>query len=242
MVRYSQLAMRSCFDVQVICMQKIVLTIAGIFLLSFFGCTNTHSQSSPPARDLPAPIAIPDVSEDVTEAIASTDLSGDLWTQLQQQNTHYFVLMRHALAPGTGDPANFQLEDCSTQRNLSAAGREQAKRTGEAFKQRGIRVDCVLSSQWCRCLETAELLDIAEVEGFPPLNSFFRDRDREPQQTALVREFMRDRGDSRGVTVMVTHFVNVSALSNVNASSGEMVVMRVKEGDRLEVVGQIEGF
>lgn len=212
--------------------------LAGILILGLFGCENTNSQN----QNSPPQISTPDVPEEVTEAIASADSSGDLWSQLRQKEGHYFVVMRHALAPGTGDPANFRVDDCSTQRNLSAEGREQAKRTGEAFKQQGIVVDRVLSSQWCRCLETAQLMDIGEVEEFPPINSFFRDRSKEPQQTSLVREFMGDRKDSRGVTVMVTHFVNISALSNLSVSSGEMVVMRVTEEDRVEVVGQIEAF
>ncbi|MDR9405413.1 MAG: histidine phosphatase family protein [Halothece sp. Uz-M2-17] len=181
-----------------------------------------------------------------------------LWSKLQEAETHYFVLMRHALAPGTGDPPNFELGDCSTQRNLSEEGRMQARRTGEAFKDRNIEVDQVLSSrrlrrnqvpapattvgQWCRCLETAKLLDLGEVEPFPPLNSFFRDRSTEPEQTAQVREFMREQEESSGITVMVTHFVNISALSGSGVSSGQMVVMEVNPENQLQVVGQIDAL
>ena len=165
-----------------------------------------------------------------------------LWSKLQEAETHYFVLMRHALAPGTGDPPNFELGDCSTQRNLSEEGRMQARRTGEAFKDRNIEVDQVLSSQWCRCLETAELLDLGVVKPFPPLNSFFRDRSTEPKQTAQAREFMREQEESSGVTVMVTHFVNISALSRSGVSSGEMVVMEVNPENQLQVVGQIDAL
>lgn len=146
--------------------------------------------------------------------------------------------MRHALAPGTGDPANFQLADCTTQRNLSAAGREQARQTGAIFRQQEIVVTRVLSSQWCRCLETAELLALGPVEPFAPLNSFFRDRSTRDAQTAKVRDFMRAQA-TPGVTVMVTHFVNIAALSDRNIASGAMVILRLNDQDALEIVGQI---
>ncbi|MFE4106123.1 histidine phosphatase family protein [Almyronema epifaneia] len=166
-----------------------------------------------------------------------------LWSLLQQAETHYFVLIRHAFAPGTGDPANFQLNDCSTQRNLSAVGQAQARRTGAAFKQRNIAVRQVLSSQWCRCLETAELMEIGTVQPFAPLNSFFGDRRPQgPQQTAQIRAFMREQTANAGVTVMVTHAVNITALSGASVASGEMVVIQVDRQNQLEVLGQIEAL
>ncbi|NER00757.1 MAG: histidine phosphatase family protein [Cyanothece sp. SIO2G6] len=147
--------------------------------------------------------------------------------------------MRHALAPGTGDPAIFKLDDCSTQRNLSAEGRAQAERTGNAFQQKNVAVERVLSSQWCRCLDTATLMAVGEVEPFPPLNSFFRDRSTEPAQTAQVQQFMLEQQGNPGVTVMVTHFVNISAIAGIGPSSGEMVVMRLNDQNQLEVLGAI---
>lgn len=240
MAKYWSVMVRSLFNIHGITMKRTM--ISGLLLLGLLGCENTDIRDSPVSSPISTPNATEEVKEEAIEAIASDDSAGDLWSQLRKKEGHYFVLMRHALAPGTGDPANFRVDDCSTQRNLSAEGREQARRTGEAFKARGIVVDLVLSSQWCRCLQTAQLLDIGEVEEFLPLNSFFRDRSTEPSQTASVREYMRDLGDARGVTVMVTHFVNIVALSDINASSGEMVVMRVTEGDLVEVLGQIEAF
>lgn len=192
------------------------------------GTSSSGASSSPEAG-----------AESETAIAPSSDDS--LWARLQQADQRYFVLMRHAIAPGTGDPANFQLADCSTQRNLSEAGRDQARRTGDAFQQRGIMIDQVLSSQWCRCLETAELMDVGDVEPFPPLNSFFRDRSSGPEQTAQVRAFMTEQ-DNPGVTLMVTHFVNISALSGSGVSSGEMVVMQVNDQEELEVVGELEPF
>jgi phosphohistidine phosphatase SixA len=192
------------------------------------GVVEVPPVESPPDPEPPPPVAV--------------DPGADLWSQLQQAETHYFVLMRHALAPGTGDPANFQLNDCSTQRNLSEAGREQARRTGAEFQQRGIVVSQVLSSQWCRCLETAELLGLGPVEPFVPLNSFFRDRSTAAAQTEQVRQFMREHPQTPGVTIMVTHFVNVSALGGAGVASGEMVVMQVTGDDNVDVVGRLEAF
>jgi hypothetical protein len=84
------------------------------------------------------------------------------------------VLFRHALAPGTGDPANFTLGDCSTQRNLNDQGRADSRAIGQAFQDKGINVGRVLTSQWCRCVETAELAFPGQVEEEPVFNSFFR--------------------------------------------------------------------
>lgn len=126
-----------------------------------------------------------------TSAPFSTVEEEALWTQLREADEEtYVVLLRHAIAPGTGDPANFQLDDCSTQRNLSDVGRQQAREIGKAFRDRNIPVTKVLSSQWCRCLETAELMDIAPVEPFSPLNSFFRDRSTAESQTAQVKDYV----------------------------------------------------
>jgi len=209
----------------------------GIIGLSVTGCAHWGSQTSSPTIQGSA------TDQTQTETgTKSTDAEDRLWSQLQQAETHYFVLMRHALAPGTGDPPNFELEDCSTQRNLSEEGRVQAKRTGEAFQQRDIEVDQVLSSQWCRCLDTAKLMDLGPVKPFPPLNSFFRDRSTQSEQTAAVRQLMREQQETPGVTVMVTHFVNISALSGSGVSSGEMVVMAVNPENQLEVVGRIDPF
>ncbi|HIK16487.1 MAG TPA: histidine phosphatase family protein [Leptolyngbyaceae cyanobacterium M33_DOE_097] len=83
----------------------------------------------------------------------------------------YVAVMRHAIAPGTGDPGNFRLGDCQTQRNLSETGRQQARRLGQLLRDRQVPVTRVLSSQWCRCLETARLLDLGQVEPFPILTA-----------------------------------------------------------------------
>lgn len=210
--------------------------IIGLLLFGLVSCAGSPP-SPPPVADVePAPILEPEPA--APEEIAVVE--GDIWSQLRQADTHYYVLMRHAIAPGTGDPANFQLNDCSTQRNLSEAGRDQARRTGDVFRENNVAVGQVFSSEWCRCLETAELMDLAPVERFPVINSFFRDRAQEPEQTQQLREFMVDNRDEPGVTVLVTHFVNVAAIAGSGVSSGEMVVMRVNEQDETEIVELIE--
>ena len=161
-----------------------------------------------------------------------------LWTQLQKGDG-YVVMMRHALAPGVGDPSNFRLNDCSTQRNLSATGRQQAERIGKAFRDRKIPIASVRSSQWCRCLETAKLLNLKPVEAFPPLNSFFSNASTKKQQTEAVRRLVLASRTAQGVTILVTHQVNITALTNVVPASGESVVLRAK-GQTIEVVGQLQ--
>jgi hypothetical protein len=219
--------------------------IAGLLLLIILtGCHTVDPQSSgaQPETQSSASVSLQTESSPGTLSDRSPieeTRDDDLWSQLSQADAHYFVLMRHALAPGTGDPENFQLADCSTQRNLSEEGSRQAQLTGEAFRRQEIPVRQVLSSQWCRCLETAERMNLGPVQPFPPLNSFFRDRNLGPEQTAQLREFMLTQPNSPGVTVMVTHFVNISALSGMGAASGELVIMQVSDDSQLEVVGRI---
>jgi phosphohistidine phosphatase SixA len=160
-----------------------------------------------------------------------------LWAALADGG--HVALMRHAHAPGTGDPDNFRLEDCSTQRNLDEFGREQARRTGDAFRDHGVEVGQVLSSQWCRCLETAELLGLGAVEPFPPLNSFFGDRARGPDQTEAVRALLADADPDGPSLVMVTHQVNITALTDIFPRSGEIVVLRLGGPEMFETIGSI---
>jgi phosphohistidine phosphatase SixA len=148
-------------------------------------------------------------------------------------------LLRHALAPGGGDPAHFKVEDCATQRNLSEAGRQQARAIGAAFRRNGITAARVLSSRWCRCLDTARLLDLGPVEPFPPLDSFFAHPERAGPQTMALREFLArpDAGPSR---VLVTHQVNITALANVVPRSGELIVVQSLADGRVRVIGRLD--
>ena len=155
------------------------------------------------------------------------------WDALEQPGA--MAIMRHALAPGTGDPSEFRLGDCATQRNLDERGREQARRIGEAFRARGIAFEQVLSSQWCRTRETADLLDLGPVSDAPSLNSFFQDFATREQQTRETRALI---GSAEGRLMLVTHQVNISALTGRGTRSGEVLVIRETDGD-IEILGSI---
>jgi phosphohistidine phosphatase SixA len=133
------------------------------------------------------------------------------------------ALIRHADAPGVSDPDGFVLADCSTQRNLSDGGRAQAARIGAAFREHGIAVDQVLTSGWCRCVDTATLAFGAAVV-WSPHNSFFRDDGAGVAQTAEVRARVAE-WTGPGALILVTHQVNVTALTDIFPASGEIVVL-----------------
>lgn len=132
------------------------------------------------------------------------------------------VLLRHAHAPGTGDPANFRLGDCTTQRNLDDTGRAQARRIGERLRAAGVTAT-VASSAWCRTQETAALLDLGQVQVLPILNSFFADSAAGPPQTAALRAVVAE--PASGLRIMVTHQVNITALTGIFPADAEMVVV-----------------
>lgn len=154
---------------------------------------------------------------------------------LEHPGTH--AIMRHALAPGMGDPPGFRLDDCSSQRNLDDQGRAQARRLGEAFKATGIRFDKVLTSQWCRCRETAALLEMGTPSTFSGLNSFFQDRSTAAAQTEQVRGFLRALPTDEKV-LLVTHQVNITALTGRGVSSGEVLLIQSDPDGVIRVIGE----
>jgi len=166
---------------------------------------------------------------------AQAEASEALWSLLKAGGQ--VVVMRHAATDSSaGDRDTMRLEDCSTQRNLSASGRDDARRIGAAFKARGIIVDDVRSSIWCRCLDTATLA-FGTVNQWLPLNSFFRNREREPNQTRAMRELVsRHRG---GTLVFVTHQVNITALTGLYPDEGEMIIL-TPQGDGFTVAGRLK--
>ena len=148
------------------------------------------------------------------------------------------AIMRHALAPGLGDSASFALDDCATQRNLDARGRAQAREIGAAARAAGVTVDRVLTSQWCRCRDTARLLDLGPVEDLPALNSFFRDRSRADAQTAELRKFLLGRHPEETV-ILVTHYVNIAALTGRGVASGEVLLLEIGRDGAISAVDGI---
>ena len=158
------------------------------------------------------------------------------WAALREGG--HVAVVRHASAPGTGDPPGFRLADCATQRNLSPAGRHEAKAIGDAFRKHAVRVAGVYSSQWCRCLETARLMGLGEVTPFPPLNSFFEAPEREPAQMAALRSWLAEQ-PLDGTVVLVTHQVVITSLTGIFPAAGQIVVARTADDGSLDVVGRI---
>lgn len=145
----------------------------------------------------------------------------------------HVLFLRHASAPGFGDPPGFRIGDCATQRNLDAAGRAQARALGERLRKAGITKARVLSSEWCRCRETAELLGLGPVEAAPALNSFFgKHEEREPRIKA-VRALLAKLPRDGPPVVLVTHQVVITGLTGEGIGSGGGAVFRLgKDGPR----------
>ena len=146
------------------------------------------------------------------------------------------IFMRHALAPGTADPKNFNINDCSTQRNLNEEGRSQSKRIGNFFKNKNIRIDKVLSSEWCRCKDTANIA-FGNFQTFSALNSFYEARfaKNKSKQIKELKSFLNN-WESDSNLIIVTHYVLISSLLNRTTSSGEMIITDKK----LNIFGNLE--
>ncbi|MEO3677658.1 histidine phosphatase family protein [Rheinheimera sp. FR7-31] len=148
------------------------------------------------------------------------------------------LMMRHTLAPGTGDPAGFVLEDCNTQRNLSSEGRQQAKRWGELLRQQHSGDITLYSSQWCRCLDTGRLMGLTPPTPLPLLNSFFAGRgDGDKQTQALLQRF--STAQTAQPTVLVTHQVNFTALTGIFPRSGEAAILALPLTQPARVLARI---
>jgi broad specificity phosphatase PhoE len=158
------------------------------------------------------------------------------WAELRDGRA--LALLRHATAPGVGDPDGFKLGDCATQRNLSATGRAQARAIGDLFRSNDIAQAEVHSSEWCRCLDTAALLGLGDVKPLDLLNSFFGDRADGTAQSAALVAWIRSRNPQRPV-LLVTHQVNISALVGTAAGSGEIIFVRAPVNEPLEIIGRI---
>ncbi len=162
-----------------------------------------------------------------------------IWDSLQGSNPKgYVLLMRHALAPGVGDPDNFSVNDCSTQRNLSPEGKQDARDIGAWLKRQKVKIYRVESSRWCRARDTAQLLNIGKVRSNRNLDSLFQHSDPNGHpQTAAIRKRIIDHREQRGLLVFVGHYVNVMALTGVALDSGEGVLVRASADGKIEVKG-----
>ena len=151
----------------------------------------------------------------------------------------HIVMIRHAYAPGSGDPANFKIGDCATQRNLDDRGRSQARAIGDWLRSKGIKDAKIYSSQWCRCLETATLLGLGPVAELPALDSFYgKPQNREPDIKAL-RSFIATLPADGELIIFVTHYVTILEITGEGVSPGEGVVLKIKEGGAYDVLGSL---
>jgi phosphohistidine phosphatase SixA len=158
------------------------------------------------------------------------------WTALRQGGS--VALMRHAEAPGgAGDPAGFKLDDCATQRNLSATGRAQASAAGAMLKAQGVSLAKILASPWCRCVETARLMELGPVQVADAFSNAFVLHQRRDALKEGARAII-DAWTS-GTLLVVTHGANIQALTGDNPASGEIIVVAPRSGASLRVIGRI---
>ena len=148
------------------------------------------------------------------------------------------IFIRHAIAPGGGDPENFKLSDCSTQRNLDYQGIEQSKKMGLFFKQNNIPIDRVLSSEWCRCKDTAKFA-FGNYKTFNALNSFFSakfQKNKKKQVKSLINFI--NKWDGKGNLILITHYVVILEIINKTVLSGEIVITN----KNLDFIGSITDY
>ena len=171
------------------------------------------------------------------QADPNTHANEATWALLKQGGQ--VVLVRHALTePGVGDPPDFVLGDCQTQRNLSDAGRQEARRLGAAFRSRGIPIARVLSSPWCRCTETAKLAFGSAETSAALGNLFYQPQNRE-RQVAAFRALVAKAPRKPGNLILVTHGSTVLAFTGVSPATAEMVVVTPSLDGPLQVAGRI---
>ena len=144
------------------------------------------------------------------------------WQPAKEGNK--IILIRHSIAPGSGDPSGFQIKDCKTQRNLSKEGIKQSKKIGKLFKINQIKIDQVLSSQWCRCKDTAKYA-FKNFETLKALNSFYDEKfyKFKDKQIKSLRKLIKN-WDGVNNLIFVTHYVVISEMLNIGVSSGEIVI------------------
>ena len=157
------------------------------------------------------------------------------WSEILDQPKFNVIFLRHALAPGYGDPSEFDISDCKTQRNLNEEGRNQARSIGLELKMKGVFFNEIYSSEWCRCLETAILMDLGEITVFSGLNSFFQDHyDRKETLHKLMKK-LEDLNKKNRI-LMVTHQVVISSVTGINVGSGEAVAYSTADGSAIKIL------
>ena len=152
------------------------------------------------------------------------------------QDGKKLIFIRHAIAPGNGDPENFDIMDCNTQRNLDEKGIQQSKKIGLYFKKNKIKIDKVLSSQWCRCKDTAKIA-FKKFKTFNALNSFYDEKfaANKSNQIEDLKKYIK-KWDSDKNLVLVTHYVVISSILGIGSSSGEIII----SDKNLNIIGRVK--
>ena len=156
------------------------------------------------------------------------------WPEVLDQPKFNVIFLRHALAPGYGDPVEFNINSCETQRNLNHEGRDQAISIGKRLKIEEVLFDKIYSSEWCRCIETATLLDIGEIIMFSGLNSFFQDHYNKEETLSKLMQKLEALADKNRI-LMVTHQVVISSVTGINVGSGGAVAYSTKDGSAIKI-------
>ena len=188
--------------------------------------------------------AVANASAGIAGASASLGIGAQqadaVWQKVAAPNARgYVLLLRHAIAPGGGDPENFRLGDCSTQRNLSEEGRAQARKIGTWLSAQNVKIAGVESSRWCRATETAELLNLGKPRANPSLDSLFLvpNADAHPK-TQQARKQIANHRNKPGLLVLVGHQANIIALTGAAPASGEGILVKARPNGKLQVLGR----
>lgn len=147
----------------------------------------------------------------------------------------HVLMLRHAIAPGFGDPDGFDVEDCATQRNLSEEGRAQARTIGKRLRAEGLIDITIYTSAWCRCKDTAREIDITKAQFHPGLNSFFEDRGRRDEIVAQLKQLLAALANGPPA-VLVTHQVNIQAITGQGVGSGQGIIVKPDNTGEVKVI------
>ncbi|HQR11824.1 MAG TPA: histidine phosphatase family protein [Casimicrobiaceae bacterium] len=201
---------------------------------------NLHSNAERRSRRTPLQCLAEILTCTIALVFAAAGHAADSLPASELAKPGRLLMLRHANAPGIGDPPGFTLGDCSTQRNLDAAGRAQAARLGERMASAGIAIARLYSSQWCRCLETARLLGLGAPTELPALNSFFgREQERDANISAL-RAFLSALPIDGPPVVLVTHQFTIGAFAGSGTASGGGTIFALNGTGTPRVLGEIQ--
>ena len=155
--------------------------------------------------------------------------------KLKNHDMNKVIFLRHALAPGNGDPPNFKVDDCSTQRNLDQAGIVQSKMIGNALKKLGIKFSKIYSSFWCRCKDTAMNMEVGEFKTHVGLNSFYEKHADRKLTLIKLNNLVNSFDKSGGPYLLVTHYFNILAFTGLSTSSGGMVAFDLSSQESIHI-------